>query len=106
MVTFSLTNYKKSDLIHIMNNHTKSNLISWDRKEKIGVTEISILEHNGVVFESGNPILSVKSVKTEKIQPFHFSHVDWADPSHEDIAGWNYHTLIDGELWKLLIIND
>ena len=82
-----------------------SNVIDWDLTTKVGTIEVSDLNGRGYKFIH-TPIISIESTKTGKIQEFEFLAIDWADPSHEDIGGWRYDTIVDGRIWELIFIND
>ena len=95
----------------IINTHKNGiSLIDFEKDENgyfKGVAEISVLQRVGEYsFDPWNDI-QVRSSWTNEIAIFQYQGVDFADPSHEDVAGWNY-TSVDknGKSINLLIIND
>jgi hypothetical protein len=83
-----------------------SSLFTWDKKLKTAAVYLS--DMNGQGYHLGIPTSCVKilSSKTNKVKPFRYSKTDYADPSHEDIAGWRYSAIIGGEKWEVIFIND
>jgi hypothetical protein len=80
-----------------------SNLINWDRSDKSGVAEISLLEHSGYPFEITSPWIEIESMKNGRVYKF---TLDRIDSNYGDIAGCRYTSVINGNTWDLLIIND
>jgi hypothetical protein len=82
-----------------------SSLFTWDKKQKIAVVNLSDMNGRGyslLIYRT----VRIRSSKTGKVKPLTFSKVDYADPSHEDIAAWRYSSIINGEPWEIIFIND
>jgi hypothetical protein len=83
-----------------------SSLFTWNKHLKTAAVYLS--EMNGQGYNLTIPGICVKilSSRTGKVKPFTFSKIDYADPSHEDVAGYRYSANIGGEKWEVIFIND
>ena len=87
------------------NNTFPSNIFNWDISDKDAAIELSTLNGLGFKFHP-RTLVTVESTRTGAFTEFEFVAIDWADPSHEDIAGWRYAADINGQRWELIFIND
>jgi hypothetical protein len=76
--------------------------VAYDKQNRTLSFETSDIE-NGVAARRGGAVI-LHNPKTGAKTRFTQFKVDYADPTHEDIAGWWYQS--DDRRYKLLIIND
>jgi len=83
-----------------------SSLFTWDKNLKTAAVYLSELNGQKYRLQIPGNCVKIRSSKTGKVKPFTFSKIDFADRTHEDIAGWRYSGLINGERWEVIFIND